>query len=340
MKSSKEMKQWTTRFTDYHIYFNTAEKIQLNGFSLPPNASSLHAREKDGSMMCANPFYEARILSRHQITWKVNSEDSKTKNQREDSKKNTTSSDELSKKNISSSNDLAVSNQFTAFQNSSTVVSDSKQDKEVIHDFMVFALLLPNHPYSQELYNVIAVVATMFPSVTIVVGNVYEFRDMANKYLIRSFPKMLFFKSGIFLDIFESDSREASYIAGQITKWTKKLPQAIPYRASPLLTQSAVRYATINSSMLSICHWIPSIASESDDNHLISILRGICPNMSTQSLSPPQFSVSIPLPPSNLEPFLGSIKAYDSWDLLCFLLSAVYCLVRFLFHVSHRGRQR
>ena len=160
---------------------------------------------------------------------------------------------------------------------------------------------------------------------------------MANKYLIRSFPKMLFFKSGIFLDVLESESREPSYIAGQIAKWTKKVPQAIPYRARPILTQASVRYITINSSMLSPCLWMPT--GDNSDG-LRSFLRTICPNSSIQSLSSPLFSLSVPLPPSNMEPFLGSLQAYDSWDVFFFLLSAVYCLVRFLLHFSHRERQR
>ena len=85
MKSSKELKLWTTRFTDYHIYFNTAEKIQYINLALPPNnsASSLanihqrYSREIAGSIICANPLYEPRILFRNQITWKINSDDSK-----------------------------------------------------------------------------------------------------------------------------------------------------------------------------------------------------------------------------------------------------------------------
>ncbi len=116
---------------------------------------------------CINYRYETRQISRKQITWKPSN--SQNANKQSGS----------SKENQS---------------------QDQKNDK--IHQFLVFALLLPNHPYSSYLDYMITILAPLYPQITFVKGNAVEFADLGNRYNIASYPHLLFFRNGINADEF------------------------------------------------------------------------------------------------------------------------------------------
>ena len=78
------------------------------------------------------------------------------------------------------------------------VQEDESDTTSRVHRHLIMALLLPNHPFSREVRKSLIIVAPMFPSIKVVVGNAYNFDDLVNKYSISSFPKVLFFKSGIY----------------------------------------------------------------------------------------------------------------------------------------------
>ena len=186
------------------------------------------------------------------------------------------------------------------------------------------------------------------------VGNAYEFRDMANKYLINSYPKILFFKSGIFMGVFDSVSREPSYIAGQIAKWTKQLPIAVPYRPKEVPTQPATEIIHFKREIdLSyLCEWIPSTLLFQQKKLDQKITDKTLPSIPSVSSFPFSFScardssgrwvgpaiplsISFPLPSPHIEPFIGSLHGYRTWDAVVFLLSVVYCLVKLVFFLGN-----
>ena len=174
-------------------------------------------------------------------------------------------------------------------------------------------------------------------------GNAYEFRDMANKYLISSYPKLLFFKAGIFMGVFDSSSRDPTNVAGQIAKWTKQLPVAVPYRPKEVPTQPAVRFVHWKREidLSPLCSWVaPSLpvgilSAESFEGG--GSPYGYCSQFCTVDgqgrWTGPVLPValSIPLPSPHIEPFLGSLHAHSAWDGSVFFCSAVFCIVKLLY---------
>ena len=67
------------------------------------------------------------------------------------------------------------------------------ESDEIVSEFLAFALLLPGHPFSSDLYLSIVTVAPMYPRVIFVIGNANEFTELCAQYGVRSFPKLLFF---------------------------------------------------------------------------------------------------------------------------------------------------
>jgi hypothetical protein len=96
-----------------------------------------------------------------------------------------------------------------------------------IHKHLVFALLLPHHPFSQEVRKIMTTVAPMFPQMTIVMGNAYDFKEMTSKYFVTSFPKIMYFRTGMYIENF-SDDYTVENVAAQLTEWSHALPSAVP----------------------------------------------------------------------------------------------------------------
>lgn len=89
------------------------------------------------------------------------------------------------------------------YWNSATISNAQNEDHqkkkyheshEIVSEFLAFALLLPGHPFSDDLYFSIVTVAPMYPRVIFVIGNAHEFTELCAQYGVRSFPKLLFFQ--------------------------------------------------------------------------------------------------------------------------------------------------
>ncbi len=166
---------------------------------------------------------------------------------------------------------------------------------------------------------------------------------MANKYIITSYPKLLFFKSGIFMGVFDSFSRDPANVAGQIAKWTKHLPVAVPYRPKEVPTQPAVRFVDWKRQvdLSPLCSWIaPSLqvgvsspGSLEGGGSASRYCSQFCEMDGQGKWTGPMLPValSIALPSPHIEPFLGSLHAYSAWDGTVFLCSAIFCLVKLLY---------
>lgn len=164
MLHKKSLARLSKRFTAYYLSYPPSKTYNTVQCHKDDYKNVTHMIFTSVLQRCPNPNYTPRVLSRSQITWKNRNEDAKPKNKTIESPKPKEESDE--------------------------------DKNDTIHKFLLFVMLLPNHPFSQSLHRLISSVAPMFPEVTVVVGNAHEFRDMCNKYFIQSYPKILFFRQG------------------------------------------------------------------------------------------------------------------------------------------------
>jgi len=172
------------------------------------------------------------------------------------------------------------------------------KSSDIIHEYLAFAILLPNHPFSSDLYYALATIAPLFPSVTVVVGNGYEFSEMCAQYNVRSFPKLLFFKKGILVGRYKK-LFEPGKLGAQFAKWTNSLPIALPISRRSL----SVPIKTKNSELSLKNFWA--------------------------TLEPWT-------PPPN-EPIVGSVERLVSWDPIIFLLSGLYTILRIAWHLFSKS---
>ena len=248
-------------FTKYSLDFNVGEKVYKDvlicGADENRNAT---AKELNSFIrVCSNPTYKPRQLSSHQVSWKRNKSD--------DDEKKPSKEDNVTKKS-----------------------------HEIIHKYLAFALLLPRHPFSAELHDILRIVAPMFPFVTVVIGNGYEFNSLCTQYGVRSFPKLLLFKNGILTEKYVSD-RTPETLALRFAKWTNSLPQAIPTK----------KFHDANSNL-------------SEDKKRVKV--------SEQTEITKFFN--LPDPGPSVEPVVGFFEDLADWDVTIFFISGVYALVRLL----------
>jgi hypothetical protein len=225
---------------------------------------------------CPKVNYFPRLLSPNQVSWK------KTK--------------------LSKDNETEINS-----QNHESDRKDRSESKEIISEFLAFTLLLPNHPFSNDLYLAIVAIAPMFPRVTFVVGNAREFGELCGQYVVRSFPKLLFFQKGI-LKGKHSMKHEAGALAAEIAKWTKLLPSSVPINKKFLdhtikkVAKNSTRYLNHSSSSSSSSSYVSSMFSDS-----LSWLPDIGPS---------------------IEPISLSSELLTDYDSLIFVLSGVYAAIR------------
>lgn len=268
--------QLVRSFTDYHLFFRTSD--HLNQLTCGPKdylnrTETLISHYLD---MSSSRNFVLRELSRSQITWR-------TKGDEEDS----------DNKDI----DKAI--------NTTTSVKNKTEEK--IHKYLVFVMVLPNHPFSRKVYRSISMVAPMFPFITIVMGNAYEFKDMCTKYFIHSYPKIMLFKSGLYVGNYE-EIYTPEDIAGQFAKWTKCLPKSYPvYKPKNTMPKSILRGKYNSKTNIS------TVQTLIQDNLGINVS---------------QLQEYFPSP--NMEPFLGSVDSYVEWDALAFVISGIYVIFRLI----------
>jgi hypothetical protein len=156
----------TRRLTHYHLYFDTSNKWNNNALFENPLLRKNNTYSKSNSIInnllinnmiiCLNKNYELRVLSKDQITWK-----------------NISSNKKKQKNNNNNKNETTITNEIIDNNNKNSTepeINKIDESKEKVHKFLIFTFLLPNHPFSHELYNSLVIAAPMFPNVTVVVG--------------------------------------------------------------------------------------------------------------------------------------------------------------------------
>jgi hypothetical protein len=188
----------TRNFVNEAIYFNHYQHIEKDDLLCYQedeyNSTYLMIMNKIKS--CSNINYIPRQLNSQQISWKKLHHDT-------------------------NDTDKAVNG-------TSTNQIDSKKPKDVIHDYLVLVLLLPNHPFSTDLLDTIRSVAPLYPHVVFAMTNGLEMKEFCAQYNIHSFPKVLMFKKGLLLGKYSGQHRVLDF-ASQMTAWTDSFPCAIPF---------------------------------------------------------------------------------------------------------------
>lgn len=123
---------------------------------------------------------------------------------------------------------------------------------------------------------------------------------------------MIFFAevlSGLYEDSYE-DRLELHLLAGQITKWTRLLPKALPYlrgkNSEVKLNTTGWENLNLEYVTLKPFQWMERL------------------NMSEWS----NMTITFPFPMANLEPFIGSVKRFQMWDHIVYVVSGLYTLMR------------
>jgi len=210
---------------------DTVVDIDSRLHMLPKAAHPAHLAHMHASInKCVWPGYRPRILTPQNISWKkTNKSDTKddsesgsggrsrgVRNEQRSSRGKINGAERSSGKGQTgdagagpsppSSSAAAAASSLSSPPSSTTAAAaagalPSQQDKEVVHPFLVFALLLPNHPYSLQLKQTLNIVAPLYGNITTIIGDALEFSDFCNEYHVKSFPKILFFKQGFLVDM-------------------------------------------------------------------------------------------------------------------------------------------
>ena len=378
----KQLAGITRNFVNYHLYFTTISHIQDDLYSNMNHKNNTNTDQllSKAITTCVNTNFTPRILNRNQVSWKPKSD--------------------MKPKPKTSSNDSNVLNNTTETTNENIKQEDeNNSDKNnQIHSHLIFALLLPNHPYSQDVRRILTTITPMYPQAMIVLGNAYHFKDMASKYFVTSYPKILYFKSGIFIESY-SGSYTVEDLSAQFTEWIGALPQAIPlpFQYTQLARTTSIEnrdfniyepgaqmkyglsiqplpftteYPLVDVQLPKwIVEYLPYLSymnntmfiekrserankqsykqSQQQQGTVLSTVESIVDvNISTTSTTnttgnttanssntiPLVITVTVPFP--NIEPFLGSLTDYATWDSRVFLLAGLYTILRtgFLFY--------
>lgn len=372
----KQLAGITRNFVNYHLYFTKISHIQDDLYSnMNHNNTNTDQLLSKAVTTCVNTNFTPRILNRNQVSWKPKSD--------------------MKPKPTHSSNDSNVLNNTTETKNDNIKQEDeNNSDKNnQIHSYLIFALLLPNHPYSQDVRRILTTITPMYPQSMIVLGNAYHFKDMASKYFVTSYPKILYFKSGIFIESY-SGSYTVEDLSAQFTEWIGALPQAIPL---PFQYTQLARTASIENRDFNIYEpgaqmkyglsiqplpftaeyplldvqlpkWIveylpylsymnntvfiekrserankqslklsqqqqttvlDTVESVVDVNNSSSTTTGSTTTnamLDSSDTIPLVITITVPFP--NIEPFLGSLTDYATWDSRVFLLAGLYTILR------------
>lgn len=300
VKPRESLVQYTKHFTTYHMYFRTdildkRQDCSANNWVDWRNDSRVNMVDH-----CPNQDYYPPHVLRSQISWKATPNNN---NNEDDHKKEANTKQNGSTKSLDDRTDGKVAN-VTNGKSSKKAASEDESDFHV-HKYLIIALLLPNHPYSDQMFRSIRRVAPMFPMVSFVTGDGYEFRDIAAKYFVATMPTMILFKNGLYVG--DSEIRDDVGLAAKLATWTKSLPRSLPLSVKmDIATPSAVYLQLPPKALRSNQHWI-----------VFALMRTLQDGMN-----------HIPLPYPNLEPFVGSMPRYRELDLIFFIFSAFYCLGR------------
>lgn len=267
-------------FTQYNLYF---KDIKQKCFAGDINNGS-EAAFVLSINRCPNMFYRPRYLTTSQVSWRL-----------PPPKKGHDLKSEIDE-NI----DGTISN---ASNKSTEFFQKVVERKEVVHKYLAFALLLQKHPFSTDLLLSLISVGPMFPSVNIVTGGGYDFKEMCSQYNIQSFPQLLFFKDGLLKKRYDG-AYTPERVAAKFSNWTDSLPRSLP------ISTETVRKAIENQSDGKYYLWSPDTLLFSTTIFGLLIAAHV---------------------PYSSEPIMGTFDFLAPFDSVLFLLSGGFVLTRFLY---------
>jgi hypothetical protein len=97
----------------------------------------------------------------------------------------------------------------------------------VVHDYLIFALVMRNNPHSMQIISMLHSAATMFPGVAIVFGDALKFQNFCAQYGIHSLPSVQLFKKGMLHKRYRG-KRTAADFAAFLTRYTGEPIRAVP----------------------------------------------------------------------------------------------------------------
>ena len=270
-------------FTHYSLHFKESSRTGTRCHLHDLNNGTHQAFTKSIDR-CSARNYFPRYLTTSQISWKSTQSESK-----DDASQPVDQRD-----SIGSNNSRGNSTE------------KKKVEREIIHKYLAFALLLPQQPFSTDLLRSLISVGPMFPTITIVSGSGYDFTELCRQYNVRSFPKLFFFKDGLLSGTY-SGQYNAPEIASKLARWTQTLPKALPM---PLMRLPS--YSFPEDKNLQYYFWAPG-----------EIL------FSRKILG---YNVVIRVPFCT-EPIVSNAKELVPYDSLVFVLSGLFVIFRFIHYL-------
>lgn len=274
-------------FTHYNLYFadqtSSIDKCSQNDFHNWTQIEFLSSIDR-----CPIKRYSPRFLTTSQISWKDRSE-------KNDDEGSSSAQKEMSKGVNASNENLGT----------------EKKTKEIIHKYLAVALLLPKQPFSTDLLRSLIIAGPMFPSVTIVSGNGYDFKEMLWKYNLRSFPQLFFFKDGLLSGTYKG-VHSAPEVALKLAKWTKSLPKSFP---KPLMSPPSYSYAQSKNN--TSYFWAPET--------VLFVAKAL------------GFEITARVPYCT-EPIMGNMEHAVPYDSLLFIFAGCFVLCRALYFLFAHKR--
>lgn len=228
-KLSWRPEDYPSRAAVYHHFkqCHPRESERFTNATVRQQRESIHARFlviERAINRCARPHYFPRTLSANQISWKSRPRPAQNAS--------ATTNDTAGASAQPAANATHVPGSNGTVAAPPPLDRNASNSSEVIHKYLVFALLLPQHPFSSDLAEALRVVAPMFPDITIVIGSAYEFRDFCSQYNVKSYPKLLFFHTGLLKHKYKQRHNPWE-LAQQFARWTNSLPVVAPDPGSP-----------------------------------------------------------------------------------------------------------
>lgn len=287
---------------------------------------------------CARPRYFPRTLSVNQISWKSRPKSDKNnmnnrngaggmQNFSSNMHANGTSFESHGWSGTHLVNDSSAAPTPTPGASGAANLSASS---EVVHKYLIFAILLPQHPFSSEMMESIKVVAPAYPEVSIVIGSAYEFRDFCGHYNVRSFPKLLFFHKGLLKHKYKGKFNPWA-LAYQLSKWTNALPvvapdPGLPYRwiiesdetRGGLLSRLGIHVQSyVNRS--ATLNWPPYSPPPSPNRTTMPAVQALLDRIEQYAFM---------MTARSFEPFAGTSESLASQDINVTIFAGVFVLCR------------
>jgi len=223
------------KFIHYHYYFQTSHQLLSSEESSWLTCSLNQTEESVNSRLniskCPSPTFFPRVVENSQISWKS----IKKSSRRSEIKKNATDG--------SNSTILPKSEQTSKMRDADEI----EDTRTVVHDFMAFALVLPQHPFSSEVIHALRVVTPMYPKVHVVVGVGYEFNGMCTQYGVSAFPQVLLFSKGFLRSkLHHQTASNIMDLSVEFALWTSDFPVSYPNIPAPLVKRLQITNSTLS----------------------------------------------------------------------------------------------